>query len=849
MSLICCDVGIIVRVEIGSRFIVPICWENLHIRLTVPFKKGPSAATRAPLSSKLTTASILRVSNDISKALTASGKTDPASATRFVQEAAALNHGKKFVRRFWKHGYLPPRIRVTEIASSDFHILAGAVAFTKHYTEDIFFEYPNKTVALSFRYLDHPLVAHIVPYIRRPSRRTTVSPEYLAAIVRRALPIFETHFKNYREVLKSPLLGQFISALYGLSKLLPDELALVLNQLILPDSHTTNIQLPINFELPTFPSLPKNTPLETYEYSDDERLAMFSFNDAVFKHIFPLWRRPEIIQETPPDHIPALFVHFRLGISAFLLRLGLIAQSQSFAPIVVAAIQNTALAVKMFPQDAETQSWLAKLPEISENQELEFPVLAFPLSESVHLPPKWRTSTSDPSLPESTSSMSPRSPGSSTRFLGHEAIDDPRSSFLYTLGEDTIEEDVVIKHHPLSHARMGLTMHGMMSADPTSSFSSVMGMSEAIVAAGTETVHTPDQVNEIPVFPWRISSCSTRRPILLVRARKKERTYRPSNENLAHNRLLLKETSPHSMTESFVVDHQREKLYSYGGVRPYDKSLTPTSDFHCLDLRTMEWQNIGPSLRFRPIADPCLTAQSDLKKLPALMEPASAIISVSGGTYMFLFGGHDPESQGPTANLIAIDLDLLIWWYADVNGTPIVPRINQLFIFGGRSKSDDDSPGIATYSVAVYDPQTQWTWTVSDGPMPPDLPPLGYGIQAIPIDDGEQILLTRGWVENTEVPHNDTEDVLVPEIWQYFLPPIRRIRCLNLRETFWDLNLDLQSFVTVGNRMLLFGSEEGHDDEADAQDDDETQVDRHLPRWDIAIEISATKSQETPKNA
>jgi hypothetical protein len=43
---------------------------------------------------------------------------------------------------------------------------------------------------LSFRYLDHPLVAHLVPYIRRPCRRTTVSPAYLAAIVRRALPIF-----------------------------------------------------------------------------------------------------------------------------------------------------------------------------------------------------------------------------------------------------------------------------------------------------------------------------------------------------------------------------------------------------------------------------------------------------------------------------------------------------------------------------------------------------------------------------------------------------------------------------------------------------------------------------------
>jgi hypothetical protein len=88
------------------------------------------------------------------------------------------------------------------------------------------------------------------------------------------------------------------------------------------------------------------------------------------------------------------------------------------------------------------------------------------------------------------------------------------------------------------------------------------------------------------------------------------------------------------------------------------------------------------------------------------------------------------------------------------------------------------------------------------------------------------------------VRHTETEDVLVPEIWQYFPPPVHRIRCLDLRETFWDLNLDLQSFVALGNRMLLFGSEEGHDDEADLQDD-ALPTDRALPRWDTAIVVSA----------
>ena len=131
---------------------------------------------------------------------------------------------------------------------------------------------------------------------------------------------------------------------------------------------------------------------------------------------------------------------------------------------------------------------------------------------------------------------------------------------------------------------------------------------------------------------------------------------------------------------------------------------------------------------------------------------------------MFLFGGHDPESQRTTADLIVIDLELFIWWYADVRGTSIVPRLSasmvaikdQLFIFGGRSKWEDDSPGIGTYSIAEYSPQTQWTWTISDIPIPPNIPPLGYGIQATPID-GRNILLTRGWVGDAEVcPVNPT---------------------------------------------------------------------------------------------
>jgi hypothetical protein len=42
---------------------------------------------------------------------------------------------------------------------------------------------------------------------------------------------------------------------------------------------------------------------------------------------------------------------------------------------------------------------------------------------------------------------------------------------------------------------------------------------------------------------------------------------------------------------SVAVDHERQKLYMYGGRRPGDKMDNPTSDFHCCDIRTMRWKN------------------------------------------------------------------------------------------------------------------------------------------------------------------------------------------------------------------------------------------------------------------
>ncbi|KAK0460670.1 uncharacterized protein EV420DRAFT_224555 [Desarmillaria tabescens] len=59
-----------------------------------------------------------------------------------------------------------------------------------------------------------------------------------------------------------------------------------------------------------------------------------------------------------------------------------------------------------------------------------------------------------------------------------------------------------------------------------------------------------------------------------------------------------------------------------------------------------------------------------------------------------------------------------------------------------------------------------------------------------------------GWIKSP-----DHKDYLVPEVWQYFIPPKERVQCLNLHRKLWALDLDLQTFITVNGRHFLFGVE------------------------------------------
>ncbi|KAF7331240.1 hypothetical protein MKEN_00001000 [Mycena kentingensis (nom. inval.)] len=94
--------------------------------------------------------------------------------------------------------------------------------------------------------------------------------------------------------------------------------------------------------------------------------------------------------------------------------------------------------------------------------------------------------------------------------------------------------------------------------------------------------------------------------------------------------------------------------------------------------------------------------------------------------------------------------------------------------------------------------------------------------------------LIIGWMKH------GSED-LVPEAWQYMLHPEQRVACLQIKHAVYDLELDLQDFVVVGNQMLLLGNasaagEERKERVGQAYGDLQANGAK-WKRWEVAIEI------------
>ncbi|KAK7029050.1 hypothetical protein R3P38DRAFT_2524839 [Favolaschia claudopus] len=354
-------------------------------------------------------------------------------------------------------------------------------------------------------------------------------------------------------------------------------------------------------------------------------------------------------------------------------------------------------------------------------------------------------------------------------------------------------------------------------------------------------------------------------------------------------RFLTGNCPPFNDWESFAADEHTHRVYVYGGVRPRDKSLSPTRDFYCLCLKTFKWFKVKVS----PVS-------SDQQLLPALGEPAVAIMTLNSRSYMFLFGGFDSSSRATTNRLISIDLETYIWQYVDVSDSCILPRMSaamvgvndELFIFGGRQLYHDELPGILpSFSIATFQQDRGWTWVVKDQVYPSNVR-LGHSLKASLIDNRGTVLLSRGWFDNTKafdlspegivlfdtpsrklysgygtlgefpkemawhlhgpvkfsskvsgtcfaawIPYPNTK-TLIPEIWLYVPPPIKQFYCLGLRDALWEMGCDMQSLITVGGRAFIMGSQEGHDDDTGYESARIGETEKQpQPCWDVAVEL------------
>ncbi|KAK7014686.1 hypothetical protein R3P38DRAFT_2787519 [Favolaschia claudopus] len=243
--------------------------------------------------------------------------------------------------------------------------------------------------------------------------------------------------------------------------------------------------------------------------------------------------------------------------------------------------------------------------------------------------------------------------------------------------------------------------------------------------------------------------------------------------------------------------------------------------------------------------------------------------------------------------LADVDLNSFAWFNIAIPGPIPVPKLsatmvaveNRLFVFGGRTKYEDDSPFLSTFSVACYNGKDGWSWQCVDHQYPPHIPNLGCSVQAAVINDGKTILLHKGWIENTEAfqfsditriffnvanftmnagsamsgnlpqnvswhilgtsslqPKSSTfafaawavyEDGFAPDIWLY-VPHEGRLHSLDIQERLSSLKLDLQSFAVINSRVILLGSTEGKIEELEKMD---CTPPGRLPTWNTAVEV------------
>ena len=148
------------------------------------------------------------------------------------------------------------------------------------------------------------------------------------------------------------------------------------------------------------------------------------------------------------------------------------------------------------------------------------------------------------------------------------------------------------------------------------------------------------------------------------------------------------------------------------------------------------------------------------KPLPARQKPIAVFIQLNLRNYMFIYGGYDSHTDTVKGDLIAVDLDHLMWWFVAID--PGVPRFaacmvavdQSLYIFGGcrdsaQGEGEEDLDIIRSFSVVEYVTETgTWNWKIPERAYDID---LGYDFGGIAVFEGQKILLLAGRNDDKEV--------------------------------------------------------------------------------------------------
>lgn len=148
-----------------------------------------------------------------------------------------------------------------------------------------------------------------------------------------------------------------------------------------------------------------------------------------------------------------------------------------------------------------------------------------------------------------------------------------------------------------------------------------------------------------------------------------------------------------------------------------------------------------------------------------MRSPAIAIFFSVGRRFLLSFGGRLGIEGSPSQDLVALDLDSLIWSIVPIQGNAVRGRMSatmvvigqQIFIFGGLGLNNTTSEYEVLNSFFVAECTCDenygsWAWLVRDQDYPTGVPSLGFdNLQGIPVYDGKKILLTSGRLNSEEV--------------------------------------------------------------------------------------------------